>query len=281
MLAWRLPFDCETAAAAVHCIHVVASQKFPSPLCCTNVTFHMQTTKPAPAAGLPKLPARPSAATAAADAASRRAAQASAAASGSSTSADSAPSSGAVNNGPAIQEAAKEIAHEAGLVMADAGVPQSSASSGQGASEAGPQAVANGHASKAINAAPKKAAPAPSAKDVSCNLYHIPSKSQQRQCYAAREMQPLAALHSMAFALLHIVLILQQEDCWHGSHRHDACGAHAPAWDPVGAMLCDNRARIRRLHACVQAQHSCALRLCTAMIWPQQVRHNAALHDPR
>jgi len=49
--------------------------------------------------------------------------------------------------------------------MADAGVPQSSASSGQGAGEAGPQAVANGHASKAINAAPKKTAPAPSAKD--------------------------------------------------------------------------------------------------------------------
>ncbi len=129
----------------------------------------MQTT---PAAGLPKLPTRPSAATAAADAASRRAAQASAAASGSSTSADSASSTGAINNGPAIQEAAKEIAHEAGLVMADAGVPQSSASSAHGAGEAGPQAVANGHASKAINAVPKKAAPAPSAKDVSCNLDH-------------------------------------------------------------------------------------------------------------
>ena len=130
----------------------------------------MQTT---PAAGLPKLPTRPSAATAAADAASRRAAQTSAAASGSNISADSVSSSGAVNNGPAIQEAAKEIAHEAGLVMADAGVPQSSASSGQGAGEAGPQAVANGHASKAINAAPKKTAPAPSAKDVSCNLDHF------------------------------------------------------------------------------------------------------------
>ncbi len=173
MLAWRLPFDCETAIAAMHCIHVVASHKLPSHLCCTEIIVYTQATKPAPAAGLPKLPARPPAATAAADAASRRAAQASAAVSGSSTSADSASYSGAVNNGPAIQEAAKEIAHEAGLVMADAGVPQSSGSSGQGAGEAGPQTVANGHASKAIHAAPKKAAPAPSAKDVSCNLDHV------------------------------------------------------------------------------------------------------------
>lgn len=137
-----------------------AAASRPSP-----ATSSQQATKPAPAAGLPKLPARPSAASAAADAASRRAAQASAAASGNTSSADPASSSGAVNNGPAIQEAAKEIAHEAGLVMADAGVPQSSASSGQGAGEAAPQALANGHASKAINAAPKKTAPAPSAKD--------------------------------------------------------------------------------------------------------------------
>ncbi|DBA79681.1 hypothetical protein WJX77_012191 [Trebouxia sp. C0004] len=139
---------------------VAAAASRPSP-----ATSSQQTTKPAPAAGLPKLPARPSAATAAADAASRRAAQASAAASASNTSADYASSSGIVNNGPAIQEAAKEIAHEAGLVMADAGLSQSCTSAGQGAIEAGPQAVANGHASKAINAVPKKAAPAPSAKD--------------------------------------------------------------------------------------------------------------------
>lgn len=164
-----------SAAAAVHCIHVLASHKLSSHLHCTNVNVYLQTSDSAPAAGLPKLPARPTAAAAAADAASRRAAQASAAASGSSSSAASASPSGAVNNGPAIQEAAKEIAHEAGLVMADAGVPQSS---GQGASEAaGPQAVANGHASKAINALPKKAAPAPSAKDVSCNLNHISSQN--------------------------------------------------------------------------------------------------------
>jgi len=154
----------------------------------------MQTT---PAAGLPKLPTRPSAATAAADAASRRAAQAAAAASGSSTPADSASSSGAVNNGPAIQEAAKEIAHEAGLVMADAGVPQSSASSAHGAGEAGLQAVANGHASKAINAAPKKAAPAPSAKDVSCNLDHT---SIQNSAALVLRSKGIAAACSIAFS---------------------------------------------------------------------------------
>ena len=174
----------------------------------------MQATKPAPAPGLPKLPARPSAASAAADAASRRAAQASAGASGNISSADSASSSGAVNNGPAIQEAAKEIAHEAGLVMADAGVPQSSASSGQGAGEAGPQALANGHASKAINAAPKKTAPAPSAKDVSCDSCQVSTQNSATSVLRARKMQPLAALHSMAFASLYIVLILQQEYCW-------------------------------------------------------------------
>ena len=156
----------------------------------------MQTT---PAAGLPKLPTRPPAA----DAASRRAAQASAAASGSSTSADAASSSGAINNGPAIQEAAKEIAHEAGLVMADAGVPQSSASSAHGAGEAGPQAVANGHASKAINAVPKKAAPAPSAKDVSCNLDHT---SVQNSAASVLHSKGSAVIfkHSQSLILTHL-----------------------------------------------------------------------------
>ena len=127
-------------------------------------------------AGLPKLPARPSAASAAADAAARRASAGSLAAAGSHASTPATESSsgnGAVNNGPAIKEAAKEIAREAGLVMADAGVPQSSAS-GQGASASTPQSAANGHAKLVPEAAPQTAGSAPSAKDVSetVRLHH-------------------------------------------------------------------------------------------------------------
>ncbi len=101
-----------------------------------------------------------------------------------------------MNNGPAVQEAAKEIAHEAGLVMADAGVPQSSASSAHGAGEAGPQAVASGHASKAINAVPKKTAPAPSAKDVSCNMDHASVQHSTASVSCSKEN---AAACSIAF----------------------------------------------------------------------------------
>lgn len=109
------------------------------------------------------LSSRPPAATAAAEAAAKRAAAVSAAATGSSTTAPAATSS-AVNNGPAIKEAAAEIAHEAGLVMADAGVPLAS---GQGANGAGPPAAAIGNASKPVSKAPpSKAVPKASAKDV-------------------------------------------------------------------------------------------------------------------
>lgn len=118
-------------------------------------------------AGLPQLPARPAAATAAADAAARRASAASLAASDAS-----APSNrSAVNNGPAIKQAAGEIAEAAGLAMADAGVPQTS---GQTVKQPlGQSQAANGQAddkpaSQGLSkASPKKAVPAASAKDVS------------------------------------------------------------------------------------------------------------------
>ena len=127
-------------------------------------------------AGVPKLPARPPAAAAAAGAASRRAAAAAAAASGSSTvnATPASTSNGAsqngelddgqqVNIGPAIKQAAAEIAHEAGLAMADAGIPLSS---GPGGIAAGP--FVNGNADqRGVKAASGISGSAPSDKDVS------------------------------------------------------------------------------------------------------------------
>lgn len=85
------------------------------------------TAAAAAPAGLPQLPARPAAAKAAADAAARRANAASLA-----TSNSTAPSNrSVVNNGPAIKQAAEEIAEAAGLAMADAGVPQTSGQTGK------------------------------------------------------------------------------------------------------------------------------------------------------
>ena len=123
------------------------------------------TAAAATPAGLPQLPARPAAATAAAEAAAKRATAGSLAASNSS-----APSNrSAVNNGPAITQAAEEIAKEAGLVMADAGIPQTS---GHSAKEPlGHSQAANGHADGlprgVLRTSPKKSVPAASAKDVS------------------------------------------------------------------------------------------------------------------
>lgn len=92
-----------------------------------------QAQKPASAAaaaaapaGLPQLPARPPAAQAAAQAAAKRAATASIAASGNDEESKQESGAAAVNNGPAIKQAAEEIKDAAGLVMADAGVPQTS-----------------------------------------------------------------------------------------------------------------------------------------------------------
>lgn len=92
-----------------------------------------QAQKPASAAaaaaapaGLPQLPARPPAAQAAAQAAAKRASTASIAASGNDTERKQDTGSATVNNGPAIKQAAEEIKDAAGLVMADAGVPQTS-----------------------------------------------------------------------------------------------------------------------------------------------------------
>ncbi|KAL3161796.1 hypothetical protein ABBQ38_008888 [Trebouxia sp. C0009 RCD-2024] len=85
------------------------------------------TAAAAAPAGLPQLPTRPAAAKAAADAAAKRATAASLAMSN-----GSAPSNrSVVNNGPAIKQAAEEIAEAAGLAMADAGVPQTSGQTGK------------------------------------------------------------------------------------------------------------------------------------------------------
>lgn len=125
------------------------------------------TAAAAAPAGLPQLPARPAAATAAADAAAKRASAASLAASN-----GSAPSNrSAVNIGPAIKQAAGEIAEAAGLAMADAGIPQTS---GQSVKEPlGQSQAANGQADGRLasqgapKSSPKRAVPAASAKDVS------------------------------------------------------------------------------------------------------------------
>ena len=125
-------------------------------------------------AGLPQLPARPAAGKATADAAASRANAASLA-----TSNGTAHSNlSVVNNGPAIKQAAGEIAEAAGLVMADAGVPQTSGQSVNG--QTGKEPL---HQSQAVNGnglagvkpganglpktTPKNAVPAASAKDVS------------------------------------------------------------------------------------------------------------------
>lgn len=138
----------------------------------------LQLTKPQSAtaaagapAGVPQLPARPAAATAAAEAAAKRAAAASVAASDSS----GATNTSAVNNGPAIKQAAGEIADAAGLAMADAGIPQTSGQSMNGT--AGHSQAANGHAGTSpapkgpSKQLPTQPVPAASAKDVSMICY--------------------------------------------------------------------------------------------------------------
>ena len=130
------------------------------------------TAAAAAPAGLPQLPARPAAATAAADAAAKRASAASLAASNAS-----APSNrSVVNNGPAVKQAAGEIAEAAGLAMADAGVPQTS---GQTVKQPLEQLSTNGQADskpgvqRSPKASPKKAVPAVSAKDVSLKAVNL------------------------------------------------------------------------------------------------------------
>lgn len=141
------------------------------------------TAAAAAPAGLPQLPTRPAAAKAAADAAAKRATAASLAMSN-----GSAPSNrSVVNNGPAIKQAAEEIAEAAGLAMADAGVPQTSGQTGKaplqqsqavnGSGLANGKSGANGLLKNSVkNAVPAAA----SAKDVSgvmfmSQLFPVPS----------------------------------------------------------------------------------------------------------